>query len=327
MKTALVTGASGLIGSYMVNRLKTEGYHVRGVSRHKPEITQADEYTEVDLREIMPSDPIFKDVDYIFQFACEVGGLGYIANSANDVEMLRNSTMIDIAILEAARHFTILAKPTPKVFFASSACVYNVPGKRFYAETDAYPANCANEFAWQKLYAERLYQSYARIYGIDIRIGRIFNTYGEGMTWRGGREKSVAALCRKIAEAKDGGVIEGWGNGEQTRSYTYIDDCIEGIWRLMQYPHPGASEPLNIGPASEVTIRDLIKAISRQARKTVFSRFGDGPTGVSKICSDNKRILEKLKWEPSIPIEQGLETVFPWVEKQVLDFYAKRTTL
>ena len=317
MKTALVTGASGLLGSYMVNRLKAEHYHVRGVSRRKPVETQADEYVEVDLREIMPSDPMFKGITEIYQFACEVGGLGYISSPANDVEMLRNSTMIDISICEAARHIKMLTGTPPKVFFASSACVYNIPGKRFYAETDAYPANCANEFAWQKLYAERMYQAYARTYGMDIRIGRLFNTYGAGMTWRGGREKSVAALCRKIAQAPEGGAIEVWGNGEQTRSYMHVPDAVEGIWRLMQYPYPNANEPLNIGPAEEVTVRDLITAISRQAGKSVFSRFGDGPTGVSKICSDNSRILEKLKWEPTVSIEQGLETVFPWVKEQV----------
>ena len=149
MKTALVTGASGLIGNAMVNRLKAEGFHVRGVSRHKPEATQADEYVEVDLREVMPSDPMFKGVDAIYNFACEVGGIGYIANPANDAEMLRNSTMIDISICEAARHIKAMTGIPPKVFFASSACVYNIPGKRFYAETDAYPANCNNEFAWQ----------------------------------------------------------------------------------------------------------------------------------------------------------------------------------
>lgn len=316
MKRALVLGASGLIGSHMVDRLQAEGCFVRAVSRRKPYATNADEYVELDLREVLPSDPIFRNIDVVFQFACEVGGLGYIADPANGAEVLRNSTMIDIAVLEAVRHQLIGGTP-PKVFFASSACVYNIPGKRFYAEADAYPANCSNEFAWQKLYAERLYQSYARIYGIDIRIGRLFNTYGKGMEWRGGREKSVAALCRKIAEAADGGVIEVWGNGEQTRSYMHVLDAVEGIWRLMQYPHPNSNEPLNIGPTHEVTIRDLIKAISRQASKSVFSKFGDGPSGVSKICSDNRRILEKLKWEPQITIEQGLETVYPWVKEQV----------
>ena len=299
----------------MVARLIAEGYHVRGLSRsvfHGPaDWANEHEFYTVDLRRLVASDPFFQNVDEVYNFACDVGGLGYISDHANDANMLRNSTLIDMNVLEACRFNKV-----PKVFFASSACVYNIPGKRFYAEGDAYPANCSNEFAWQKLYAERLYQAYSRIYDIDIRIGRLFNTYGTGMAWQGGREKSVAALCRKIAEAKDGGVIEVWGNGEQTRSYTYVDDCIEGIRRLMQSEF---REPLNIGPSQEVTIRDLIKAISRQAGKSVFSRFGDGPTGVSKICSDNGLIRAKLKWEPTITIKQGLETAYPWVEKMVLD--------
>ena len=319
MKRALVLGCSGLIGSHMANRLKAEGWFVRGVSRRQPTVTQCDEYVETDLREIMCNDPIFKDIDAVYQFACEVGGLGYIENHNNDIEMLRNSMQIDMAVLEAAWHCKSIRAHSPRLFFASSACVYNVPGKRFYAETDAYPANCANEFAWQKLYSERLYQAYARNYNLDIRIGRLFNTYGTGMAWRGGREKSVAALCRKIAEAQDGGVIDVWGNGEQTRSYTHVSDAVEGIWRWMHYPHPATSQPLNIGPAHEVTIRDLIKAISRQAGKHVFSKFGDGPTGVSKICSDNTLIRSKLGWEPQITIEEGLPPVYGWIEKLVLD--------
>lgn len=319
MKRALVLGASGLIGQHMAARLKAEGYHVTGASRHRPATTGADEYVEVDLREIMFNDPVFKGIDVIYNFACEVGGLGYIANASNDVDMLRNSTQIDIAVLEAATYCKVARGKAPKVFFASSACVYNIPGKRFYAESDAYPADCANEFAWQKLYAERLYQAYARLYGLDIRIGRLFNTYGVGMAWQSGREKSVASLCRKIAEAPEHGVIEVWGNGEQTRSFTYIDDAIEGIWRLMQHPHPNANQPINIGPHHEVSIRDLIKAISDVAGKKVFCEFAKSkPSGVSKICSDNTRIRELLEWEPSIPIEEGLKTVYPWI-KGLLD--------
>lgn len=316
MKRALVLGASGLIGSHMTNRLKAEGYFVRGVSRRRPEATTCDEYVEVDLREVMCSDPIFKDIDAVYNFACEVGGLGYIANHNNDIEMLRNSMQIDMAVLEAVWHCKSIYAHSPRLFFASSACVYNVPGKRFYAEADAYPANCANEFAWQKLYAERLYQAYSRCYGLDIRIGRLFNTYGVGMAWRGGREKAVAALCRKIAEAKDGGVIEVWGNGEQTRSYMHVDDVVEGIWRLM---HSEFTQPLNIGPAHEVTIRDLVKAIRSHASKSILMKFSNGPSGVSKICSDNTLIRKALEWEPHITIEQGLETVYPWIEKMVLD--------
>ena len=316
MKRALVTGASGLIGQHMVKRLKLEGYHVTGASRRRPDNTVADDYIEVDLRDIMMADPVFRGIDEIYQFACQVGGLGFIANPVNDVDILRDSTLMDIAVLEACRHQKVMRKP-PKVFFASSACVYNIPGKRFYVESDAYPANCSNEFAWQKLYAERLYQAYARLYGLDIRIGRLFNTYGTGMAWKGGREKSVAALCRKIAEAPEHGVIEVWGNGEQTRSYTYVDDAVEGIWRLMQAPHLNSTDPVNIGPAHEVSIRDLLKAISDVAGKKMFCKFGDGPSGVSKICSDNGRIRRMLGWEPTVTIEEGLKTVFPWVKEQV----------
>ena len=310
MKRAVVCGASGLLGAQMVRRLKAEKYHVTGLSRTKPKYwpSEADDYWTCDLRESHVS--MFAKVDEVYNFACEVGGLGFLLDHANDVAMLKNSTEIDMQVLEAC-----CIQKVPKLFFASSACVYNTPGKRFYTESDAYPANCANEFAWQKLYAERLYQAYARYHGIDVKIGRLFNTYGPGMTWTGGREKSVAALCRKIAEAQDGGVIEVWGSGEQTRSYTYVDDAVEGIWRLMRSE---VNEPLNIGPAYETTIRDLIKAISGVAGKKVFCKFGDGPVGVSKICSDNTMIRRALGWEPKVTIEQGLETAYPWVEKQVL---------
>lgn len=310
MKTAVVCGAGGLIGNHMVKRLKREGYFVRALSRNLPryEASEADYYWTCDLRR--PQNDMFKDADEVYQFACEVGGLGYIADKSNDADCLRNSTLIDINVLEAC-----CAQKVPKVFFASSACVYN-SNKRFYAESDAYPANPNNEFAWQKLFAERLYQAYGDNYGIDIKIGRLFNTYGVGMTWEGGREKAVAALCRKIAEAKEGGVIDVWGSGEQTRSFTYVEDAVEGIWRLM---HARTTEPLNIGPSHEVSVRDLIKAISGVAGKQIFCRFGDGPTGVSRICSDNTAIRLALDWEPSTPVEEGLKTVYPWVEKQVLD--------
>ena len=306
----IVAGAGGLIGSHMCRRLKAEGNTVIGLSRSpwRHGENPCDEFWPVDLRYSHPQ--FFHNADCVYQFACEVGGLGFISDYDNAATMLRNSTQIDMSILDACRR-----EGVNKIFFASSACVYNIPGKRFYAESDAIPANPSNEFAWQKLFAERLYQAYANNYGMNIRIGRLFNTYGTNMAWTGGKEKSVAALCRKIAEAKDGGVIEVWGNGEQTRSYTYIDDCVEGICRLMQ---SDIEVPVNIGPQQEVTIRDLVNTISRIAGKHVFMRFGDGPTGVSKICSDNALIRKELHWEPSITVEQGLATVYPWVQEQLL---------
>ena len=311
MKRALVTGAGGFIGSHMCARLVAEGYSVIGLSRSKPKVVPAIEaFITCDLRFIKPTDFFFENIDEVYNFAAEVGGIGFIGDEANAAIMLRNSTLIDINVLEACRHNKV-----PKLFFASSACVYNVK-KRFFHEGDAYVGHPSNEFAWQKLFAERLYQSYAENYGMDIAIGRLFNTYGPGMTWRGGREKSVAALCRKIAQAKDGGVIEVWGSGQQTRSFTYIDDCIEGIWRLMQ---SGDNLPLNIGPQQEVSIAELVRAISAVAGKTVFCDYGGGLTGVSHICSDNTEIRKVLGWEPTTTIQEGLKIAYPWVEKQVLD--------
>ena len=319
MKTALVLGAGGFIGNALAARLVAEGYVVRGLSRRAPpegrNRASFHEYHTIDLRYLKDNDPFFSNVDEVYQLACEVGGLGYIANHDNDAEIARNSTLIDIAVLEACR-----VQKVPRIFFASSACVYN-SGKRLYAESDAYPANCANEFAWQKLYAERLYLAYARAYGLEVRIGRLFNTYGPGMTWKGGREKSVAALCRKVAQAKHGDVIEIWGNGHQTRSFTYIDDAVEGIWRVM---HSDIKVPVNIGPAQEVSIDELVGEIFKVAGKKLFRCYDPGrPSGVSKICSDNTLIRAALGWEPKTTIEEGLKKTYPWVEKMVLDAKAK----
>jgi GDP-D-mannose 3',5'-epimerase len=318
MKQALVLGAGGFLGSHMVDRLKAEGYHVTGVSRRVPPCTTADYFIEQDLCGMLSSDPMFKGVDEVYQFACEVGGLGYIANKNYEVEILRNSTQIDMNVLAAVHHQYSLGRK-PKLFFASSGCVYG-GNKRFFAESDAYPAQCSNEFAWQKLFAERLYRAYACNLHLDIRIGRLFNTYGPGMAWRGGREKSVAALCRKVAETVNGGTIKVWGSGQQTRSYMHVDDAVEGIWQLMA---SDVREPVNIGPSSEVTIRDLVQTISRIAGKSVFSEYTDGPTGVSRICSDNTLIRQLLGWEPTIPIEEGLQNAYEWVEKEVLAFGRK----
>jgi len=316
MKRALILGASGLLGSHMATKLKAEDYHVTGVSRSRQLHTACDEYIPVDLRDLMPSHPMFRNVDEVYNFACEVGGLGYIADKTNDAEIMRNSTMIDIAVLEAIRHRKQMSGTAPVLFFASSACVYNVPGKRFYIEADAYPACCSNEFAWQKLFAERLYRSYMTAFDIDVRVARLFNTYGAGMTWRGGREKAVAALCRKVAQAKDGDALDVWGFGEQTRSFMHVDDAVDGIYRLMQ--RAPFDTPVNLGPPEEVTINELLALLMEISGKRLFKKFNTGPTGVSKICADTTKLRQLIGWEPPTKLEKGLPDVYRWVENQVL---------
>ncbi len=295
----------------MVRRLKAEGYYVRGLSRHQPRYwkSEADDYWTCDLRDTHVS--MFDGFSSVYNLGCHVGGLGFIINRPHHADILRDSTLIDINVLDACKTAKV-----PKVFFASSACVYN-SNKRFFTEGNAYPADPINEFAWQKLFAERLYSSYAENHGIDVKIGRIFNTYGVGMTWEGGREKSVAALCCKVAEAKQGGVVHVWGSGQQTRSFTHVDDCVEGIWRLMQSE---CKLPMNIGPQQEVSIMELAVTIAKTAGKDVFFIYeGSKPTGVPKICSDNTAIRKALGWEPTITIEEGLKMVYPWVAQRVLD--------
>jgi len=313
MKTAVVCG-SGFIGTHLVRRLKQDGYFVRALSRsphNRPHsgFDYSDEYWCCDLRQPQPQ--FFEGVDFVYQMACEVGGLGYITDRDNDADMLRNSTQIDLAVLEACR----FAKPVPKIFFASSACVYPA-GKAAFAEEDAFPAQPSNAFAWQKLFAETLYRSYARKYDMDIRIGRLFNCYGKGMTWEGGREKVVAALCRKVAMADwRHDTVEVWGDGDQRRSFTHVDDAVEGICRLMAADYVA---PLNIGPAASVSISDLYRTICAVAQKPVPFKYVKGPVGVPSICCDTTRLRQVLDWAPQITVAEGLKTTYPWVEQKVL---------
>lgn len=320
MKRAVVCGASGLIGSHMVDRLKREGYYVVAISRSTPRYEfgcLADRYVQCDLR--VPHDDLFVEgIDQVYQFACEVGGLGYIMDRANDAACLRNSTLIDLNVLEACRQAKV-----GKVFFASSGCVY--PSlSRPLKESDAYPAAPLNEFAWQKLFAERLYQSYATNYGMDIRIGRLFNTYGPGMEWQEPRCKSVAALCRKIAELKDGGDIPVWGDGTQKRSYTYIDDTIEGIWQLMQVDsimRIGAwgGGPVNIGYEGSISVADLIETIGYVAKKKFWPRYqSDKPVGVQEIVADCTAFFNETGTRLKTTVHAGIEKTYPWVEQQVI---------
>lgn len=324
----LVLGGAGFFGTHLVNRLKQQGHYVRMVDRKEPAFgkSQADEFLKIDLRYIRPNDWIFNDVDEVYQLAAEVGGLGYIMDHANDAAMLYNSVQINLHVLEACRYQKI-----PKVFFASSACVYpsittkhrwvdHVAQATSCLESDAYPAQPDNEYAWEKLFSERLYQAYARNHPLQVRIGRMHNFYGPMGTWRGGREKAPAAICRKVAECKIGGSVEVWGDGTATRSFMYVDDAVEGAIRLMRSDFEG---PVNIGSSEMTTINDLVWTIAMIAGKAVWTKHIEGPVGVQGRNSDNTLIQEKLGWQPSIPLQIGLKKTYLWIEKQVLDSRVK----
>jgi GDP-D-mannose 3', 5'-epimerase len=316
MKRAVVCGAAGFIGSHLTARLKAEGYYVIGISRspHKYDFMKCDEFY---IRDLCEPDvtacygPSFVGADEVYQMAGEVGGLGYIMDRSNDATMLRNTTLIDINVLEACRKHKV-----GKVFFASSACVY--PDiKRPMKEIDAYPAAPLNEFAWQKIFAERLYVSYARQYGMDIRIGRLFNTYGPGMTWQGGREKSVAALCRKIVELPDGGVLNIWGHGHQRRSYTYIDNTITGILALTRRSRFVCC-PYNIGYQIGMSIWQLAEDVGKVAGKSFIPVYdATAPVGVSDIVADCSAVRELTGWHANTSVPEGLEKTYPWIQKQL----------
>lgn len=328
MKKVLICGASGFFGWHLAKRLKQDGCYVVGVDRKQPEFApfHGDELYTTDLREVKPNDWLFEGVDECFQFACEMGGLGYILDHDNDATMLRNSALINLRVLEACR-----VQKIPKVFFSSSACVYSSlptvwkdPGggqkNEFVVrntacrELDVPPANPDSEYGWEKIFSERLYASYAYKFGMQVRIARMHNFFGPNGAWIGGREKAPAAVCRKIAEAKKGGVVEIWGDGLQTRSFTYVDDAVEGAVRLMASNFQG---PVNIGSSEMVTVNQLVETVCEIAGKKLTVKHIEGPVGVRGRNSDNTLIRQKLKWEPSIPLRKGLELTYEWVKKQV----------
>lgn len=314
MKRCLVLGGSGFIGTHLTKRLKAEGNWVRVIDRKAPEFepSEADEFNFLDLRAVQNNDPLFDGMDEVYQLACEVGGLGFIMDKANDAQMLYNSMKINMNVLEACR-----SRSVGRLFFSSSACVYHDVDTK---EENAYPyhpdAPGANEYALEKLFAERLYDAYARAYNMKIRIARYHNCYGPLGTWRGGREKAPAAICRKVAQLpQEGGGIQIWGDGLQTRSFMYVDDAVEGTLRLMRSDFQG---PVNIGSSEMVTVAQLVKLVGAVAGKEVTTRTVEGPVGVNGRNSDNSLCKEKLGWEPSISLLQGLELTYPWIASQVL---------
>jgi nucleoside-diphosphate-sugar epimerase len=301
----------------MVKRLKDEKYWVRGVDLKKPEFceTHADEFIVGDLRKADLCKQLFdRKFDEVYQFAADMGGAGFVFTGDNDAMIMHNSATINLNILEACRPSGV-----GRIFYSSSACIYPKhnqldPENPICSEDSAYPAEPDSEYGWEKLFSERLYMSYARNYGLNVRIARYHNIFGVEGTWTGGREKAPAALCRKIAEAKNGGEIEIWGDGTQTRSFLYIDECIYGTTLLTRSEFMG---PVNIGSEEMVTINQLAEKIMRIAGKTVRIRHIEGPLGVRGRNSDNKLIKEKLGWKPDMPLDGGLEKTYRWVETQV----------
>ncbi len=324
---ALVLGAGGFIGNHMVKRLKAEGYWVRGVDLKQPEFdaSLADEFVIADLRdprlviEVIHSSPAF---DEIYQFAADMGGAGFVFTGDHDADIMHNSSTINLNVLDALREQALREGPsTTKIFYSGSACMYPEhnqmdPDNPNLAESSAYPANPDSEYGWEKLFSERLYLSYHRNYGIPIAIARYHNIYGPLGTWDGGREKAPAAICRKIGLLPtQGGEIEVWGDGNQTRSFLYIDDCIEATRRLMK---SNFMQPVNIGSEEMVTINQLVDTVSEIAGKPVLRKHKlDGPTGVRGRNSDNRLIRSVLDWDYSFSLKEGLRRTYEWISNQL----------
>lgn len=316
-KRALVCGAGGFIGGHLVKRLKNEGYWVRGVDlkRHPYEEPSADEFFQGDLRDIAVVDLVLDEsIDEVYQLAADMGGAGYVFTGENDADIMHNSAMINLNILDTMRR-----KGVKKVYYSSSACAYPEhnqldPENPMCSEESAYPANPDSEYGWEKLFSERLYLSYHRNYGIEVRVARFHNIFGPLGSWGNGREKAPAALCRKVIQAPEGGHIEVWGDGVQTRSFLYIDECLEGIRRHMQSDFLG---PVNIGSEEMISINDFAKMIIGISGKNVTIKNIDGPEGVRGRNSDNRLISEKLGWKPSQPLVEGMKKTFEWIKSQV----------
>jgi GDP-D-mannose 3',5'-epimerase len=317
-KSALVLGAGGFIGGHLVHRLKREGIWVRGVDLKSPEYrdVEADDFLIADLRDpLVCREVIDRRYDEVYQLAADMGGAGYIFTGEHDAEVMHNSATINLNLVEACRRRTI-----SRIFYSSSACMYPAynqedPDNPNCAEDSSYPAAPDSEYGWEKLFSERLYLAYQRNYGIQARIARYHNIFGPQGTWNGGREKAPAAICRKVAEARNGGQIEVWGDGHQTRSFLYVDECIEGTTRLTRSNFSG---PINIGSEEMVTINGLVDVVCDIAGKKLEKVHIPGPLGVRGRNSDNRLIAQKLGWRPSQTLRRGLELTYSWVETQVM---------
>ena len=319
MKKALVCGAGGFIASHLVTRLKSEGFWVRAVDLKYPEFseTQADDFVIGDLRDMNFVERIVDcKFDEVYQLAADMGGAGYIFIGENDADIMYNSVQINLNILEACRKRNI-----KNVFYSSSACMYPEhnqldPDNPNCREDSAYPANPDSEYGWEKLFSERLYLAYNKNHSMNCCVGRYHNIFGPEGTWDGGKEKAPAALCRKVAKSKSTDVIEVWGDGLQTRSFLYIDECVEGTIRLMR--SNTFRGPVNIGSDQMISINDLAKMVIDISQKTNELKNIPGPEGVRGRNSDNELIMKELGWRPSLLLREGMEKTYRWIEQQVM---------
>lgn len=315
-KTVLVCGAGGFIGHHLVRRLKSEGHWVRATDLKFPRFseTDADDFAIGDLRDqAFVRDIIDRKFDEVYQLAADMGGAGYIFTGENDADVMHNSATINLNVLDACHKRNV-----KRIFYSSSACIYPEynqldPNNPQCAEDSCYPAAPDSEYGWEKLFSERLYLAYARNHGMQTRVARYHNIFGPEGAWNDGKEKAPAAICRKVSEAHNGGEVEIWGDGEQTRSFLFIDECLEGTLRLMRSSWTG---PCNIGSDEMVTINRLVDIVSGIAGKKVIKRHIPGPTGVRGRNSDNNLIYSHLSWRPSTRLEDGLRRTYEWIDGQ-----------
>jgi GDP-D-mannose 3', 5'-epimerase len=317
MNSALVCGAGGFIGSHLVKRLTQEGFWVRGADLKPPSFSEsaADSFVIGDLTDPrVVAEVMDRPFDEVYQLAADMGGAGYIFTGEHDADVMHNSASINLNVARQA-----VASKVGELFYSSSACIYPErnqldPDNPNCAEESAYPAEPDSEYGWEKLFSERMYLAYQRNYSLNIRIARFHNIFGPEGTWQGGKEKAPAAICRKVAEAEIGGDIEMWGDGQQTRTFLYIDECLDGVRRLMDSDFSG---PVNIGSEEMVSINGLAEIVMRIAGKQLTIKHIDGPLGVRGRSSDNKLVEASLGWKPSQPLEDGLTATYQWIERQV----------
>jgi len=321
MKYKLVLGAGGFIGNHMVNRLKAEGHDVIGVDIKNTEFSEskADIFQLGDLTDFVFVDSLFKNYEFseIYQYAADMGGAGYIFTGENDANVMHNSSLINLNILKSASEHQDSDKV--KIFYSSSACIYPESLQLeaedvSLRESDAYPANPDSEYGWEKLFSERMYLAFAKNFNLNVRIARFHNIYGPLGTWNNGKEKVPAAICRKIAEANSPGEIEIWGDGEQTRSFLFIDDCIEATRRLM---NSNFNQPINIGSDENVSINDLAKIVAEISNKNISLKHIDGPLGVRGRNSNNELIRNTLGWDYEYTLKEGMKITYEWINGEL----------